>query len=357
MSAQAIPKPFQIFDALPAHIEDALRASIERFGVLVPVAVDQHGTVIDGHHRRRIADELGVKYRVDTVVVASDDEAREISRHLNSRRRHLSGEQLKEHIVFLAQQANPSGEGALSQNEIARVSGVDQSYVNRVLREGMTSHTLPASRRGADGKVYPSRLTIVPAHDEEEAARVQEVLARDRVPRVARSTGYPCHFTPREVIDMAVAVMGGIDLDPASCAEANETVGATMFYTEVEDGLSQPWRGRVFLNPPYSPTMFPFCEAAASKFESGEISEAIVLTHNSTETRWFRRLVKVSAAICFVNRRIQFIRQETQSDYSGPTQAQALFYLGGNTEKFTAVFENLGWIAIPLNMKDSRVKA
>jgi hypothetical protein len=106
--------------------------------------------------------------------------------------------------------------------------------------------------------------------------------------------------------------------------------------------------------------MFPFCEAAASKFESGEISEAIVLTHNSTETRWFRRLVKVCAAICFVNRRIQFIRQETQSDYSGPTQAQALFYLGGNTEKFTAVFEKLGWIAIPLNTKveadeDSRV--
>jgi hypothetical protein len=205
--------------------------------------------VIDGHHRRRIADELGVKYRVDTVVVASDDEAREISRHLNSRRRHLSGEQLKEHIVFLAQQANPSGEGALSQNEIARVSGVDQSYVNRVLRdpEVMTGHNLPDSRRGADGKIYPaSRLTIVHARDEEEAARVQEVLARGRVPRVARSTGYPCHFTPREVIDMAVAVMGGIDLDPASCAEANETVGATMFYTEVEDGLSQPWRGRVF---------------------------------------------------------------------------------------------------------------
>lgn len=72
--------PFQLFDALPAHIEDALRASIERFGVLVPVVKDQHGNVLDGHHRARIADQLGVPYRVDVVQVADEDEAREIAR-------------------------------------------------------------------------------------------------------------------------------------------------------------------------------------------------------------------------------------------------------------------------------------
>jgi len=35
----------QLFDALPAHIEDALRASIRRFGVLVPVVIDDTATV------------------------------------------------------------------------------------------------------------------------------------------------------------------------------------------------------------------------------------------------------------------------------------------------------------------------
>lgn len=58
---------YQLFAALPAPVEDALRASIGRFGVLVPVVRDQHGNTIDGHHRSRIADALGVKYRVDVV--------------------------------------------------------------------------------------------------------------------------------------------------------------------------------------------------------------------------------------------------------------------------------------------------
>jgi ParB-like chromosome segregation protein Spo0J len=170
----------QLFDALSPHIEDALRASIHRFGVLVPVVRDQHGNTIDGHHRSRLADELGVKYRVDVVSVVDKDEAREIARHLNSRRRHLSGDQLREHIVMLAQRATPSGVGELSQNEIAKVVGVDQSHVNRVLNdpELMTTHKLPDTRRGADGKVRPAkRPTIVAARNEREAERAQEALS------------------------------------------------------------------------------------------------------------------------------------------------------------------------------------
>jgi hypothetical protein len=72
-----VSAPFQEMPALDPATEAALRASIERFGVLVPVVRDQHGRTIDGHHRARIADELGVAYPSDTVQVDDDDQARE----------------------------------------------------------------------------------------------------------------------------------------------------------------------------------------------------------------------------------------------------------------------------------------
>jgi hypothetical protein len=94
---------YQLFDALPPTVEAALRASIERFGVLVPIVTDQHGNVIDGHHRKRIADELKVKYRVDLMNVDGDEQAREIARTLNADRRQLTDLSMFNWVVIGAQ--------------------------------------------------------------------------------------------------------------------------------------------------------------------------------------------------------------------------------------------------------------
>jgi hypothetical protein len=80
----------------------------------------------------------------------------------------------------------------------------------------------------------------------------EKLRAASKTPHVSYNTGEIRWYTPRRYIDMAVAVMGGIDLDPASSTEANKTVGAATYYTIEDDGLTKPWRGRVWMNPPYS---------------------------------------------------------------------------------------------------------
>lgn len=59
------------------------------------------------------------------------------------------------------------------------------------------------------------------------------------------------HFTPHAVVEAARELMGGIDMDPASCAAANKYIRAAVFYSRRRNGLKhRPWYGRVFLNPP-----------------------------------------------------------------------------------------------------------
>jgi hypothetical protein len=61
-------------------------------------------------------------------------------------------------------------------------------------------------------------------------------------------------YTPPAIVEAARALMGGIDLDPASSAKANEVVKADVYFDEAHNGFARDWiaptGGRVFLNPP-----------------------------------------------------------------------------------------------------------
>jgi hypothetical protein len=56
-------------------------------------------------------------------------------------------------------------------------------------------------------------------------------------------------YTPQWVFD-GLGMM--FDLDPAAPAEGGDCVPARKRYTSLEDGLTQPWDGVVWLNPPFT---------------------------------------------------------------------------------------------------------
>jgi len=159
-------------------------------------------------------------------------------------------------------------------------------------------------------------------------------------------TGQNEWYTPAEYISLVRDVMGAIDLDPASCAEANKTIGAVKFFTQREDGLRHDWIGRVWLNPPYSRTLVPqFAEKLKNEVVSGNTTEAIGVFHNTTDTRWFHSLAEVCAAICFPNRRIKFYRGE---DVAAPVNGQMFMYFGKHPSVFAKCFVAIGNIWRPL---------
>lgn len=78
------------------------------------------------------------------------------------------------------------------------------------------------------------------------------------------------YYTPPRIVEAARRTMGAIDLDPASSATANQRVGAARFYTEVDDGLAQPWEGRIWMNHPFGRTTNgPWVRKIESEFMRG----------------------------------------------------------------------------------------
>src|SRR5699024_9413435 len=67
--------------------------SIKAEGVLEPIHVDEEGVVIDGHHRSKIANELGIPCPVIAHDDLSESQKRSLAFTLNLKRRHLNREQ------------------------------------------------------------------------------------------------------------------------------------------------------------------------------------------------------------------------------------------------------------------------
>lgn len=108
-------------------------------------------------------------------------------------------------------------------------------------------------------------------------------------------------YTPREIID----ALGPFDLDP--CAPLYPLWRtATIMYDKHIDGLSREWKGRVWLNPPYSrPLIERFVKRLA------EHGNGIALLFNRCDSGLFHEQVfDKASAMLFMRGRIRFFRPD-----------------------------------------------
>jgi len=210
------------------------------------------------------------------------------------------------------------------------------------------------------GSVAVSTAAVITELPKEEQSELV-ARGRDEILAMAKQLKAKAHvtnnsgdiewYTPERIINMVREVLGGIDLDPASNEIANEVIGATTYYTAEQDGLKHPWRGRLFMNPPYEGSLVGrFCQKFCDEFDAGRVSGAIVLVNNATETAWFQLLSSKAAAVCFPLRRTRFWNPDKPD--GSPLQGQAiLFFDGGESDgigRFGKVFSQIGkvWYSI-----------
>lgn len=233
---------------------------------------------------------------------------------------------------------------AIIQTAQARYGELTESNVSRV---GRVIQEMTTTGHVDVGNGTATPIDAALDVEDYESWRRQQTYIHDHAerrdsPHVTHNSGQNEWYTPGYLIEAARRVMGSIDFDPASSEIANQTVRANAYYTIYTDGLSQDWRGNVWLNPPYSqPDIGYFVDKLIA--EQGQIDQICILVNNATETTWFQSLLGIAQRVCLLRGRVKFLDAQLQPN-GAPLQGQAVLYAGPNLRRFGDVFTEFGAI-------------
>lgn len=339
--------------------------------------------LIDGHNRYEICKKHNIPFKTEIKELADRDEVKLwmmknqlARRNLNDFQRIEITHKCEDAVKAKAEQRRlnnlvqntereifPTRQGRANDElgAMAGVSGKTYEHAVKVMEEA-PDPVVTIARKGevTINKAY--QVTKAEPEQQSEIARRIENISDEpeetntpakiiddvlKKPHVTNNSGNNEWYTPKQYIELAKAVLGGIDLDPASCEYANRTVQAQRFYSVDDDGLEKEWKGRVWMNPPYAADLVTrFTEKYVKEYQSGNITTGIVLVNNATETKWFINMVGEAKAVAFTKGRIRYDTQEKGAGSGAPLQGQAFLYFGYNPEKFMDVFSKIGWCAI-----------
>jgi len=152
--------------------------------------------------------------------------------------------------------------------------------------------------------------------------------------------------TPTTILDAIYEAFGIIDLDPCSptACRASAPVKASIYLTEADDGLSLPWHGVVYINPPYGRGLGAWVAKAKAEVRGGNARTVVALIPSSTDTRYWHEHVAGSATVFFLRGRLRF----GTADAAAPFPS-ALAIWGAAAQQVAALKQGIpdAWVVPP----------
>lgn len=152
-------------------------------------------------------------------------------------------------------------------------------------------------------------------------------------------------------------MLGGIELDPASCKLANRAIEAERFCTVETDGLAREWKAEtVFLNPPYGrrdgvSNQLLWSQKLIAEYQAGNVGAAILLVNAATSEKWFKPLFDFP--LCFTDHRIRYVPPPERVQKDRPTKGNAFAYFGNNSQAFFREFAAFGRCVVSVDGRSS----
>ena len=120
------------------------------------------------------------------------------------------------------------------------------------------------------------------------------------------SSGNSLWETPQWLAKALSQAVGGFDLDP--CAATSDRrrarVKAKILLTEADDGLSVPWRGRCFVNPPYGRGIGNWIRKCLEEARRGCVVVALIPAR--PDTHHWHQFIAGQADVFMVRGRLKF---------------------------------------------------
>jgi hypothetical protein len=177
-------------------------------------------------------------------------------------------------------------------------------------------------------------------------------------------------YTPPEIIERGRAVMGGIDLDPASSDVAQRWIQAGTYYqldlsafdfdkprandAELKRDLARfshaqlatqpPWAGRVWLNPPFD-NADTWVDRLDSEYIHGDVTSAVLLVNSAPGYIWWENLWR-RRPVCMLRERVCFWTPDGQQNEPSK-KGTTIAYYGDDVQSFIAQFGDLGRVILP----------